>query len=181
MLLFPVSLRQLVFWGWWTPLCPPTTNWTPLCYFVASLHLFYNARVLFSGVWVSCWMSPSASSAPGVFGAQAFVPIRVYYRGVIDVVWLDLVCCTTLIRTLITVGSASFHLLLLEFDIPELRPQLIHWSLKYQGVERPICEVFPAGSESNVGWSSLHSEMGMNFLINYITHYRLEIVFWLHY
>ena len=36
-----------------------------------------------------------------------------------------------------TVCSASFHLLLLEFDIPELRQQLIHWSLKYQGVERP--------------------------------------------
>ena len=30
-----------------------------------------------------------------------------------------------------------FSVLLLEFDISELRPQLIHWSLKYQGVERP--------------------------------------------
>ena len=28
-------------------------------------------------------------------------------------------------------------MLLLEFDIPELQPQLIHCSLKYQGVERP--------------------------------------------
>ena len=36
------------------------------------------------------------------------------------------VCCTRLIRTLITVCSASFHLLLIEFDIPELRQQLIH-------------------------------------------------------
>ena len=26
---------------------------------------------------------------------------------------------------------------ILEFNIHELRPQLIHWSLKYQGVERP--------------------------------------------
>ena len=49
---------------------------------------------------------------------------------------LDWVCCTRLIRTLITVCSASFHLFLLEFDIPELRSQLFHWSLKYQGVER---------------------------------------------
>ena len=32
---------------------------------------------------------------------------------------------------------SDFHLLLLAFDILELRPQLIHWSLKYQGVERP--------------------------------------------
>ena len=42
-----------------------------------------------------------------------------------------------LIWTLITVCSASFLLLLLAFDRIELRPQLIHWSLKYQGVERP--------------------------------------------
>ena len=48
-----------------------------------------------------------------------------------------LVCCTRLIRTLFTVCSASFHLLLLEFDIPELWPQLIQLSFKYQGVERP--------------------------------------------
>ena len=33
--------------------------------------------------------------------------------------------------------SASFYLLQLEYDIFELRPQLIHWSSKYQGVERP--------------------------------------------
>ena len=31
----------------------------------------------------------------------------------------------------------SSNLLQLEFDISELRPQLIHCSLKYQGVERP--------------------------------------------
>ena len=42
---------------------------------------------------------------------------RVSCRYVIDVVWWDLVCCTRLIRTLITVCSASFYLLLLEFDI----------------------------------------------------------------
>ena len=65
-----------------------------------------------------------------------FVPIRVSCRCVIDVVWLGLICCTRLVRTLITVCSASIHLLLLEFGIPELRLQLIHWRLKYQGVER---------------------------------------------
>ena len=42
-----------------------------------------------------------------------------------------------LIPTLITVCSASFHLLLLKFNILTLRSQLIHWNLKYQGVERP--------------------------------------------
>ena len=40
-------------------------------------------------------------------------------------------------RTLITVCSASFHLLVLVFNIFELRPQLIHWCLKYHGVEPP--------------------------------------------
>ena len=51
-------------------------------------------------------------------------------------VWLGLVCCTRLILTLITVCSTSFHLPLLEFDILYLQPQLIHWSLRYQGVDR---------------------------------------------
>ena len=35
MMLFPVSLRELVFWGWWN-----VYMWTPLCYWVAILHLF---------------------------------------------------------------------------------------------------------------------------------------------
>ena len=34
-ILFPVSLRELVFWTWWN-----VYLWTPLCYFVAILHLF---------------------------------------------------------------------------------------------------------------------------------------------
>ena len=45
--------------------------------------------------------------------------------------------CKWKIRTLITVYSASFYLLLQEFDITELLQQLTHWSLKYQVVERP--------------------------------------------
>ena len=79
-----------------------------------------------------------------------FVSNRVSCRCIIDVVWLDLVCCTRLIRTIITVCSVSFHLLLLEFDIPGLRPQLIHCDLKYQGVERPNWLGLPTGSGSNV-------------------------------
>ena len=65
-----------------------------------------------------------------------FVLFRVSCRFVIDVMLLCWVCCTRLIRILITVCSASFHLLLPEFDISEQRPQLIHRSLKYLGVER---------------------------------------------
>ena len=52
-----------------------------------------------------------------------FVLIRVSCHFVNDVKLLGWVCCKRLIRTLITVCSASFHLLLLEFDIPELQPQ----------------------------------------------------------
>ena len=59
------------------------------------------------------------------------VLIRVSCRCVIGGVLLGLVCCTWLIRTLITVCSASFHQLILEFDIFELRWQFIHWSLEY--------------------------------------------------
>ena len=66
-----------------------------------------------------------------------FVLIIVSCYCVIDEMSLGYVCCARLIRTLISVGSASIHLLLLEFDISELRPPVIHWSLKYQGVERP--------------------------------------------
>ena len=47
-----------------------------------------NPWVLISGVEVSCWLSQSASRAPG------FVPIRVSCGCVIDDLWLGLVCCT---------------------------------------------------------------------------------------
>ena len=57
-----------------------------------------------------------------------------FCRCVIYVMFLDSVCCTRFIRIRITVCALSFHLLLPEVDIPELRPQLIHWSLKYKGV-----------------------------------------------
>ena len=55
----------------------------------------------------------------------------------IDVMLLLCVCWKRLIRTRIIVCSVSFHLLLSEFNIPELRLQLIHYGLKSQGVERP--------------------------------------------
>ena len=104
--------------------------WTPLCCFVAILHLFSQSlsivlrcggqllNVIFSFLSSRCIQWPVVS-----------------FRCVIVLMLLGLVCCTRLMRTLITVCSASFHLLLLEFDISELRSQLIHWSLKYHGVE----------------------------------------------
>ena len=57
--LYPVSLRQLVFWGRWN-----VYLWTPLCYFFAILHSFSQSLSIVLPVGVSCWMSPSASWAP---------------------------------------------------------------------------------------------------------------------
>ena len=54
-----------------------------------------------------------------------FAQIRLSCRCVIDVIFLHCVCCTRLIRTRIIDCSVSFHLLMSEFDIAELRLQLI--------------------------------------------------------
>ena len=66
LVLFPVSLRELVFWGWWY-----IYLWSPLCYYVAILHLSSQSLSTVLRVGVGCWMSPSASWAPSVFGGQA--------------------------------------------------------------------------------------------------------------
>ena len=57
--------------------------------------------------------------------SPGFAIIRISCRFVIDVMLLHCVCCTRLIRTRIVVYSVSFHLLLSEFDILDLRLQLI--------------------------------------------------------
>ena len=74
---------------------------------------------------------------------------------VIDVAWLGLVCCTRLIRTRITrtritVCSASFHLLLQEFDITQAAATAHPLEFEVSSVERPNLLGFPAGSGSNV-------------------------------
>ena len=61
---------------------------------------------------------------------SGYALIRVSCPCVIDVMLLECVRSTRLIRTEIIVCSVNFHLLLPEFDIPELRSQLIHWSSK---------------------------------------------------
>ena len=94
-----------------------------------------NAWVLISGVGVSCWMSPSASRAPGVFMARLCLD-QSSCRYVIDVMLLGCVYCARLIRAGITVCSVSFLLLLSKY-ILDLRPQLSHWSLQHQSVQRP--------------------------------------------
>ena len=94
-----------------------------------------NPWALFSGMGVSFWMSPSASWTPGVFGCQALYDLcflLCHQHRVAD------------FSTLYKVNSNSNHCLFSDLRSAstrvrhtELRPQLINWSLKYQGVERP--------------------------------------------
>ena len=57
---------------------------------------------------------------------SGFALIRVSCRCVIDVMLPHYVCCTRLFLSRITVCRGSFHQLLSELDILELRLQLIH-------------------------------------------------------
>ena len=120
---FLVSLRELVFLGWWN-----VYLWTPLliyCYFAFVTHSLSIVRrcvgqllnAIFSFLRTRCIQWPS------------FVLIRVSCRCVIDVLLLSFVCRTRLMRTLISVYSASLHLLLLEFDIPEQWPPVKNYRL----------------------------------------------------
>ena len=85
-------------------------------------------------------MSHSAARAPGVFVGQALPYQRLLSLCHRCHVSALCILYTRLIRTRITVFSASFFLLISESDITELRQQLNHWSLKYHGVERPNCQ-----------------------------------------
>ena len=111
-----MSLRELVFWGWWN-----VYLWTPLCYFVAIFHLFSQSLsiVLRCGGRLMnitfSFLSAMCIRLPG------FALIRVSCRCVIEVMLLSWVCCRRLIWTLITVFSVSFHLLLLEFEVSRCR------------------------------------------------------------
>ena len=110
--------------------------WTPLYCFVATIHLFSQSLSIVlrcGGLLLNVIFSYSSARCirwPG------FALIRLSCHCVIDVMLLHCVCCTRFIRTRIIVCSVSFHLLLSEFDTPELWLQLIHPSLKYQGVGR---------------------------------------------
>ena len=147
-----MSLRELVFWGWWNIIIFVYTSVLLRCYFQFVLPIIEYC----SPVWGQLLKVTFNFLGARCMRWKGFFPIIVSCRCVIEVVWLGLVCCTRLIRIQITVCSTSFHLLLLEFDIPELRPQLIHWSLKYHGVERPNLLDFPACSGSIVEWPSRH-------------------------
>ena len=125
--LFPMSLRELVFWVWWN-----VYLWTPLCYVVAILNLFSLSIVLLCGGQVLnvtfSFLSGRCIRWPGFVSIIVFCCHRRRELG--------LVCCSMLIRTVIAVQRACICVYY-RSTIFELRPQLIHWSLKYQGVESP--------------------------------------------
>ena len=74
----------------------------------------HNPCVLFSCVGVCCWMSRSASRAPGVFGGEALP-----WADFLFVVSSTSCCCTLyVVEGKFELGSLlCFHLLLSEFDI----------------------------------------------------------------
>ena len=124
----------------WTPLRLKKMMMTLvlLCCFAVTMHLFSNPCTFLScgGLLLNAIFNFSIARC---IRRAGFAIIRVSYRCVIDVMLLHCtwsINCTWLIRTLIIVSSGIFHLLLSEFDIAELRLQLIHLNLKYQGVER---------------------------------------------
>ena len=85
------------------------------CYFAFVLPILEYC----SSVWGSAAQCHLQLLERRCIRCPGFGLIRVSCRCIIDGVLRGLVCCTRLKRTLITACSASFHLLLLEFDIPE--------------------------------------------------------------
>ena len=85
-----------------------------------------------------------------------FVLIRVTCRCVIDVMLLGWVCCTRLIRTLVTVCLRASICFCSSSTYPSCgRSSFIGvWSIKVYDV--PICKVFPVGPGLYVEWPSLH-------------------------
>ena len=119
--LFPMSLRELVFWGWWNAYL-----WTSLRYFVAIFPLFSQSLSIVLCCGGRLLNITFCFSSLRCIRWSDFVPIRVSCLCVIDVLLLGWIWFARLILTRITVCSASFHLHLSEFDIHKLQLQLIH-------------------------------------------------------
>ena len=147
LVLCPVSLSELVFWGWWS-----ASLWTPLCYFVAMMYLFSQSQSIFLGCEGQLLYVTFSFLSARCVRLQGFALIRVSCHCVIDFMLLECECCARLIQTGIIVYSLSFHMLLPELDLPELSSQTIHWSWSIK-----MCKVFSAGRSSYVEWPSLHS------------------------
>ena len=93
-----VSLKELVFLGWWS-----LSLWIHLCCFVATMYLFSQSLSIRSAVWglhaIFNFLTAKCIRWPSV------ALIRVSCRCVIDVMLRHSVCCTALLQTWIIVCS----------------------------------------------------------------------------
>ena len=90
--LFLVSLKELIFWGWWS------VSLQHLCYFVAIMYLFSQSLSI---VLRCCCQLPNVTisfSSGRFIRWPGFNLIRASCRCVIDVMLLHCVNCTRLIR-----------------------------------------------------------------------------------
>ena len=108
-----VSLREFVFWGWWS-----VRLWAPPCYYIAIIHLYSQSLSIVHFCGGQLLNVTFSFSRARCIWWLFFALIRVYNCCVINVMLLGYVCCTRLIQTQITAYSAGFDLLLPEFDIP---------------------------------------------------------------
>ena len=158
-----VTLSESVFWGWWSlsllpHLCNFGTFFLPI--------LKYCSPVC----GVSCWLLPSASWAPGVFGGQALPWSEILFivsstsccwTVLLDFMLLDCVaglyvaglCCWTVLLDFMLLDCIWCARLrwtrIIDCSVNShlLPPEwdFLHESSKCQDVNIPICKVFPAG------------------------------------
>ena len=92
------------------------------CYYAFVLSFFKHCSL----VWGSAADCHIQLLELQVCSVARICPVQNFLSLCFNVVLLDYVCCTRLIRTRIIVCSVSFQLLLPEFNIPELLSQLMH-------------------------------------------------------
>ena len=125
--LSPVSLKEFVFWGWWS-----VSLWTPQCC-VATIHLSVASllHAISQSLGIVLRWEESADerhlqllerqvySVARLCSDQTFLSFR-HRRHVVTL------CMLYNVNSNLNHCLVSFHLLLSEFDITELRLQLIH-------------------------------------------------------
>ena len=83
MVLFPVSLRELIFCGWWN-----VYLWKPLCYFIAIFQLFSQSLSIVLRCGGQLLNIAFSLLSARYIQWPGFVQIRVSCCCVIDVIWL---------------------------------------------------------------------------------------------
>ena len=128
--LSPVPLKELVFWGGWS-----MSLWTPLCCFVATIHLFSQSLsiVLRCGGLVLKAIFSFSSAKQSRSAKQTIESLFVQ--------WVSICFCQN--PTNSSCGCSS---------------SISVWSIKVYNV--PICKVFPAGSDPCMEWPQASGRHG---------------------